>query len=334
MKNRIAVLDIAKGIAILIVIFGHCLNSFSTNPLLDVPNSMHNTTNTITQFIMPIFFFISGIFAVSAAKKDLKATLSARFTRLAVPYFTWGFLFAVFKQIGGNAANMPAGIKDFLWSPIMPWSLFWFLYVMLFVSVIFFVTMKILGIQKGQPALLFLSAVAFIFQPYVPYIWIFPLLCNFMVFFCIGSYFPEIIKNWSEKMSYAQFGFSAVLCAAVCYIFIASGIVNDLFYTHYYQMLIAASATYFIFALSWVIENTSEKLFELLNFFGLKTMEIYVSHSFVLGVMRVILQKIFGYEYLWERVFFMTAITWLVMYFVWKNVPTSNKIYKFMFGIK
>lgn len=333
MKNRIAVLDIAKGIAILIVIFGHCLNSFSTNLTLNVPDSMHNTTKCVDQFIMPIFFFISGIFAVSAAKKDLKTTLKARFMRLAVPYFTWGFLFAVFKEIGGNAANNPAGIKDFLMSPIMPWSLFWFLYVMLFISIIFFVTMKILGIEKGQPVLLIISAVAFVIQPYVSYVWIFWLLFNFMIFFCIGSYLPEIIKKWSANMSFAQFLFSAVLCAAVLYFFIDSGIVNDRIYTHYYQVLIAAAATYFIFALSWVIENVSEKLFELLNFFGLKTMEIYVSHSFVLGTLRVILQKIFGYEYLWARVFFMTAVTWLVMYFFWKNVPTSNRLYKFMFGI-
>lgn len=334
MHKRIAVLDIAKGIAILIVIFGHCLNSFSTNPALTVSTSMVYTTHSITQFIMPIFFFISGIFAVSAAKKDLKATLSSRFRRLAVPYFTWGFLFAVFKEIGGNAANNPAGIKDFLMSPIMPWSLFWFLYVMLFVYVIFLVTMKILGIKKGQPVLLILSAAAFIFAPYTPYIWILPLLCNFMVFFCIGSYFPEIIKKWSEKMSVLQFLFSAILCVVVFYIFIEFEIVDHRIYTHYYQVVIATAATYFIFSLSWIIENVSEKLFELLDFFGLKTMEIYVSHSFVLGVLRVIFQKIFGYEYLWERVFIMTIITWFVMYFVWKRVPTSNKIYKFMFGIK
>ena len=333
-KKRLAVLDIAKGIAILIVVFGHCLNSFSTNPALNVSTAMHNTTDSITQFIMPIFFFMSGIFAISSAKKDLKTTLSARFTRLAVPYFTWGFLFAVFKELGGNAANMPAGIKDFLMSPLMPWSLFWFLYVMLFINIIFLVTMKIFGVKTGQPLLLIVSVIAFIIEPYVPYTWIFWLLCKFTVFFCIGSYFPEIIKNWSAKMSYPQFLFSAVLCAAVFYIFIAFGIVEDRIYTHYYQMIIAAAATYFIFALSWVIENTSEKLFELLNFFGLKTMEIYVSHSFVLGVLRVILQKIFAFEYLWARVFFMTAVTWLVMYFVWKNIPTSNRIYKFMFGIR
>ncbi len=334
MRNRIAVLDISKGIAILIVIFGHCLNSFATNPALNVPESMHYTTKIITQFIMPIFFFMSGIFAISSKKKSLKDTLSGKFMRLAVPYFTFGFLFAIFKEIGGNAANMPAGIKDFLWSPIMPWSFFWFLYVLLFIYIIFAVTIEIFGVKKGQPMLLIVSAIAFIFQPYIPYIWIFYLIANFLVFFCIGSYSKEFIKNWYEKMSFAQFVFSAILCAAVIYIFIHFGIVDDEFYTHYYQFIMAAAATYFIFSLSWLIENVSEKLFELFDFFGVKTMEIYLSHSFFLGVMRVILQKIFGYEYLWERIFIMTLITWLIMYFFWKRIPTSNKIYKFMFGIK
>lgn len=334
MHKRIAVLDMAKGIAILIVIFGHCLNAFATNLTINVPDSMYYTTQSITQFIMPIFFFMSGIFAVSSKKKSLKDTLSVKFMRLAVPYFTFGFLFAIFKEIGGNAANMPAGIKDFLMSPLMPWSFFWFLYVLLFIYIIFAVTIEFLGVKKGQSALLIVSVIAFIFQPYIPYIWIFYLIANFMVFFCIGSYSKEFIKNWYEKMSVAQFLFSAVLCAAVFYIFIAFEIVNDRFYTHYYQMIIAAAATYFIFCLSWIIENVSEKLFELLNFFGVKTMEIYLSHSFVLGVMRVIFQKIFGYEYLWERIFIMTLITWFVMYIFWKRVPTSNKIYKFMFGIR
>jgi fucose 4-O-acetylase-like acetyltransferase len=254
--------------------------------------------------------------------------------RLAVPYFTFGFLFAIFKEIGGNAANMPAGIKDFLMSPLMPWSFFWFLYVLLFIYIIFAVTIEFLGVKKGQPFLLIVSAAAFIIQPYIPLVWIFYLIANFLVFFCIGSYSKEFIKNWYEKMSFAQFLFSAILCAIVFYIFVHFGIVDDLFYTHYYQFLMAAAATYFIFSLSWVVENVSTKLFELFDFFGVKTMEIYLSHSFVLGVMRVILQKIFGYEYLWERVFIMTVITWLIMYAFWKRVPTSNKIYKFMFGIR
>lgn len=333
MKKRIAVLDIAKGIAILIVIFGHCQNSFSTNLAINAPISMHYSTQSVTQFIMPIFFFISGIFAVSAAKKDLRTTLTGRFLRLAVPYFTWGFLFAVFKEIGGSAANMPAGIRDFLMSPIKPWSFFWFLYVMLFVYVIFLVTAHVLGVKRGQFVLTVVSAVAFLVEPFVPHVWIFWLLCNFMIFFCIGSYFPELLKSWSANMSLAQFIFSAVICAAAFYVFIASGIVDDLFYTHYYQVVIAAAATYFIFSLSWVVEKVSDNLFELFNFFGVKTMEIYVSHSFVLGVLRVILHKIFGYEYLWGQVVFMAVTTWIVMYFFWKRIPTSNKLYKFMFGI-
>lgn len=333
MKKRIAVLDIAKGIAILIVIFGHCQNSFSTNLAISAPVSMHYSTESVTQFIMPIFFFISGIFAVSAAKKDFKTTLFARVTRLAVPYFTWGFLFAVFKEIGGSAANNPAGIKDFLTSPLHPWSLFWFLYVMLFVSLIFFTATHLLGVKHGQIVLTIVSAAAFLVEPYVPKVWIFWLLCNFTIFFCIGSYLPEIIKKWSANMSFAQFLFSAAICVPIFYIFIAFGIVDDEIYTHYYQMIMASAATYFIFSLSWVIENVSERLFELLNFFGQKTMEIYVSHSFVLGVLRVILRKIFGYEYLWEQVFIMTAITWAVMYFVWRRIPTSNRLYKFMFGL-
>lgn len=58
MNNRIKTVDAARGIAILLVILGHCCYS------LDEP-----INKVILSFHMPLFFFISGLIAKTYVTK-------------------------------------------------------------------------------------------------------------------------------------------------------------------------------------------------------------------------------------------------------------------------
>lgn len=57
---RIEYIDITRGLAMLLVILGHC------NMFIDAP-----LNKFILSFHMPLFFFISGIFAKSTSNKEL-----------------------------------------------------------------------------------------------------------------------------------------------------------------------------------------------------------------------------------------------------------------------
>ena len=57
MKERVEYIDVARGIAMLLVILGHC------NQTVDC-----TLNRFILSFHMPLFFFLSGIFATTTTK--------------------------------------------------------------------------------------------------------------------------------------------------------------------------------------------------------------------------------------------------------------------------
>lgn len=83
MRNRIASLDTAKGIAILAVILGHYFQEFS-------PDKM----NIVYCFHMPLFFLISGY--CLSINKTFKDFAKSKIHRLLIPYAVtaviWGCL--------------------------------------------------------------------------------------------------------------------------------------------------------------------------------------------------------------------------------------------------
>ena len=60
MKNRIDYIDAARGIAMLLVILGHCCSS-----------NTGVVNRTVLSFHMPLFFFLSGMFAKNCTKSEL-----------------------------------------------------------------------------------------------------------------------------------------------------------------------------------------------------------------------------------------------------------------------
>lgn len=83
MKMRDQLLDALRGIAILIVIFGHALQSANGRSPANV------VFNVITSFWMPLFFLISGYASGFSSGKDFKAGALSLFKRLVVPYLIW-----------------------------------------------------------------------------------------------------------------------------------------------------------------------------------------------------------------------------------------------------
>ncbi len=82
-KNRIEWVDSAKGIGILLVLFGHT----------SLPNSI---VQFIYSFHMPLFFFLSGMFFNS---NSFNLFFRRRIDRLVIPYFIFG-IFSIFIWIG------------------------------------------------------------------------------------------------------------------------------------------------------------------------------------------------------------------------------------------
>ncbi|MFH0753766.1 MAG: acyltransferase family protein [Candidatus Omnitrophota bacterium] len=133
MQPKNVVLDIVKGMAILLVVAGHVIQrsmvvegqDYFLNPLF----------KCIYMFHMPVFFFISGfLMAQSLKKRSLAEILKLRAGGLLVPFLSWGLLGmgTVFVLSGGHLNGR--GIVDFFMDPAqLPVWFIWFLWT-LFVS--------------------------------------------------------------------------------------------------------------------------------------------------------------------------------------------------------
>ena len=123
-NGRILWIDAARGIAILLVILGHCIGS------LDDPGN-----KVILSFHMPLFFFISGFWA--RKEKEFLDYLLKKVKGLLVPTITLGVFDTLVDLVSGEI-NRETLADNFFG---------WFLLVLFYVSIIFYIIQK-LGFEK------------------------------------------------------------------------------------------------------------------------------------------------------------------------------------------
>ena len=96
-KNRMTFIDIAKGIAILLMVIGHSYSK--TNFFLEWINSFH----------MPLFFIVTGILygMINEKKGCLTFNFKTKAINLLLPYFIWGTLIQLFFALLGYLGGSP-----------------------------------------------------------------------------------------------------------------------------------------------------------------------------------------------------------------------------------
>ena len=127
--NRNNAIDIAKGLGIFIVLWGHTYCPFK--PYLYV-------------FHMPVFFLLSGF--VFNNRDGIKDTLKKKVRSLCIPFF----FFLIFQRIGFILIALIGGTFNpsylLIWTPIYPWGtvgVLWFFISLFTVSVVFSMVNKL-----------------------------------------------------------------------------------------------------------------------------------------------------------------------------------------------
>lgn len=133
MKERDNTIDVAKGIAIMLVVLGHSLGETSS-PLNKIILSFH----------MPLFFFLSG-FLWKFKSESYWSILKKKVITLFVPQMTLGVIYSLYSIVitYGLLHAIKFNDIDFI-DNIFRW---WFLIVLFWVVVIWEIIMKIL--KKG-----------------------------------------------------------------------------------------------------------------------------------------------------------------------------------------
>lgn len=154
-------IDIAKGITIILVVFGHERVGHSWT---QIPISIINT------FHMPLFVFLSGILFDRSSPRSWAEgwlTITKKFRRLIVPYLTLSIFYFSIQVLGQSVFTFKRNIDVVLFLNIFtdpvygPNGMLWFLYSLFVIFILQVVLSKVL---RSEITVLFASIILAFFD--------------------------------------------------------------------------------------------------------------------------------------------------------------------------
>ena len=188
--QRNKTLDLAKGIAISLMVIGHCYSG--ENYVLCVIYAFH----------MPFFFIVSGILYGERWSQGITFEFKKTAKKLLVPYYLAESLFAAFLSVLSKSDNVVKTFSNYLFHSIMPLvgvTATWFLPCMLITLCLFVLISKLIRNEKVQICVfsaLFLVGLVFPSPPRV----LVPLLRSFIgIGFFTAGYFGRVLFQKKSK---------------------------------------------------------------------------------------------------------------------------------------
>lgn len=352
--RRNDLLDISKGIAIFLMLWGHCIQYGVADSGVDYfENSVFKA---IYSFHMPLFMLISGyLFYFSFSKRNLKDLLIHRAQSLLQPivfgtFFDFLITVALFNAISGNLGSLLEA----------PWlknlSSFWFLWSVLVASLAIAVICK----KFNNIIIRILLLVSFI-----PAIALFPntVLNLFMYpYFILGFFYAEYKDKLHPAIHNLKYFTLVLFPILLCFyerkhFIYTTGLFNidkyslfEIIVIDMYRWLIGLIGSIFVLTFveiiyKYVIKKDSKKLiFNGLSTLGKKSLQIYViSVPLIAAYLPIILQKVLSYFnnenifikniFIYNFIFtLLVAVAYsFILYFIIKLFE-KTKISKIMFG--
>lgn len=140
--GRLEYVDIAKGIGIILVVYGHVVRGLVSASIAPEGGLLAAIDYCVYAAHMPLFFVLSGMFFAHSLAKGPAAFWKSRLLTIVYPYILWSLLHgsvqAFLSSTGAVNAEMSwSRLTHILWAPISP---FWFLYALFFANVLTAIT--------------------------------------------------------------------------------------------------------------------------------------------------------------------------------------------------
>jgi fucose 4-O-acetylase-like acetyltransferase len=282
--NRVAWIDTARGLGIVLVVTGHVWRGAEGAHLVVSPALYTSIDNAIYIFHMPLFFFLSGLFFERSVVRDGVATsFKKRIISLIYPLVLWSYITAVFLLAAGSLTNRDQiSLSTALTFPFPPKDIFWFL------GALFIIQTLASPIARGSKLI---YTLCFVFLSVSLYAFDLSYLNDFSAktlemspFFLLGMLFAGI------DMSGRLAGLVGLL------VFVAVEIWALMLHDHIsspgdFGFSVAGVLGLSFFA-CWVISECNWKVFQPLQMVGRASMGIYVCHVLVLAAVRIVLLKL------------------------------------------
>ncbi len=287
-KSRLSWIDIAKGLAIILVVYGHCLRGLTTAGIISSNAPIQITDYIIYTTHMPLFFVASGLFFARSYERSSGQFWRMRLLTIVYPYFLWSVIQGVVQIVlsGSGATNRGMDwerLTSILWWPISP---FWFLYALFFSNLL-----AVMLVRIKPEVITLLALVAFLSSYYLAGQVIQDVTYGFL-YFSLGMVLSKRDYTSQVPASWLHTGALVLTFIAVAILSYTSGIPERL-------PVIAAMVGIAAFAsLGSFLERSagSTWIAKTLKLCGQCSMGIFVLHILVLGFVRTVLVKFLHLE--------------------------------------
>ncbi len=135
-RERLDWVDTARGLGIILVVYGHALRGHVTSGAYDTAWHADVQDAVIYSFHMPLFFFLAGLFVQQSLAKGAVVFLREKLISLVYPYFLWSAISVGLAVLAAGAVNnaMSSGAILRLWQT--PVYQYWFLYALVIIQML------------------------------------------------------------------------------------------------------------------------------------------------------------------------------------------------------
>ena len=282
--------DIAKGLGILLVVYGHTVRGVVSAGMETDHGVLRLVDSIVYTFHMPLFLFLSGLFFCGSLKKrGGLALVLHKVDTILYPYVLWSLLQGFIEVFLGRYTNGDVTMAEVL-NLNEPRAHFWFLYTLFVLTVIG--TLVYLRLQPRFYGLVVaIAAVIFVQQHALPDFHNADYIYYSLVYFAAGIWFNRHQEFFLRN--------SRLLLLPALLLFAAGQWLFHLVYGMSYKdiglplLLLAAISILTVVLASSVLSAYTPRW---LIYLGASSMAIYLMHILAGSGVRVILQKIMGVE--------------------------------------
>jgi|GEM_PF-897635 len=142
-RSRIAWIDHARGLSILMVVIGHVILGMTSTGLLDDGPLLRIWDARYYNIRMPFFFLLSGLFAERWVGRTTADFLRDKGATIVYPYFVWGILQISIQAAIAPITNGNMTIWHVIRLPVLSSGQFWFLQVLFYIMLGYFLLRKL-----------------------------------------------------------------------------------------------------------------------------------------------------------------------------------------------
>lgn len=284
-------IDIAKGIGILLVVYGHVARGVVSAGLPMDPGVFAAIDRAIYSFHMPLFFLLSGfVFLGALERKSTRSIVYSRIDAIVWPYLLWSLLsgfIEVMLSAYTNKQTEPSEVLALLWQPR---AHFWFLYVLFLASLFVLAWHRLFGRSvRTSGALAGVMTILYLSKAHIPDTWIWHALVINTAWVSIGLLIARLA--WSPARQSWGKTIAVLLAAAGLLTFrVAQGDTAPPILT----FLTAAACCLALCLLSAQASFSAGSAGRLLAWIGQRSMPIYLAHILAASGTRIVLQKLLG----------------------------------------